>query len=239
MAAGFVAAHAGVTVKFDGTPTTMTAEAMSLISGKIYRVTSATKRCFDPRVDLNVLDDGVAVAEANIANIDYLHGIVTFASGYTIVGAITVTGTFLPFTTLGVVKSFSFEVSPELGDKSVFGNSFKRYARLLSEFSLSLGAFDNLESAAGVATLEASFQAGTTRVVSIEILQDGSTLANGGLVLRGLVKVAGADTSASVESIVETGSNYEGAPMVSINAAVAGDWPVSWSILDGASGLVV
>ncbi len=237
MAAGQVAAHSGVTVKFDGTPTTMTAEACSQITGKYYRVTDATKRCFDHRQNLTVLDDAVIVAAADIEHIDYLNGIVKFASAYTVVAAVTVTGTYLPFTTLGVVKSFDFDVKADLMDKTVFGNSFKRYLRGLMDFTLDTSAFDHVESAAGVATLEASFGAGTRRVISVEILQDGVTLANGGLYVRGLVLAASADTSAEVAGIVESGLHLEGAPVVSTNAIATGTWPVSWSVLDGASGL--
>lgn len=237
MAAGFVAGNVGVLVKFDGTPTAMTDEAMSQVTGKFYRVTNAARRCFDPRQDLLVKDNGVNVAAANIASIDYLHGIVEFAGSYTVNGPVTVTGTYLPFSTLGPTSSFSFKVSKAALDKSVFGDLFKRYLLGLGDFSIDLGVFDHLDSSAGVETLEASLAAGTMRVISIEVVQDGSTLANGGIVIRGLVRLANSKVDATPADIVKQGPKLEGTPMVSVNAQVSGTWPVSWSILDGASGL--
>jgi hypothetical protein len=241
MAAGFVAAHSGVTIKFDGTPVAIVAgEAMSQISGKYYRVTDAAKRCLDHRQNLEIRDNGVAVAATNIEHIDYLNGIVKFAASYTVTGPVTIqVGTYIPFTTLGVVKSFSFDVSADLPEKTVFGNTSRRYLRGLADFTIDLAAFDHLESAAGVETLEASLNSGTTRIISIEIIQDGSTLANGGLLVRGLVKLQNPSTDADPGSIVETGSKFEGCPVMSTNALVSGSWPVSWSVLDGASGLYI
>ena len=239
MAAGVIAAHQGVTVKFDGTPTSMTAEPMSQITGKYYRVTNAAKRCFDWRQNLNVLDNGVAVAAANIEFIDYLNGIVKFAASYTVNGPVTVTGTYLPLTTLGVVKSFDSAFSPDLIDKSVFGNAHSRVNRGLCDYAIDLGQFDHLESAAGVETLEASLQAGTVRLISIECLQDGSTLANGGIVIRALVVLSSVSTDADPTKLVESGLKLDGSPTPSTNAAAAGPWPVSWIVLDGASGLYV
>lgn len=236
MAAGQVASHAGVLVKLDGTPVAMTGEAMSQITGKYYRVTNAAKRCFDWRQDLTVIDDGVDVDAADIEHIDYLHGIVQFAGGYTVNGAVTVTGTYVPFTTLGVVQSADFEMSREMVGKTVFGNLFARYLGGLADFSVQIGAFDHLDSASGVETLEASFGSGTRRCVSIEIIQDGSTITNGGIAIRGLVVPPSTSTDAEPASIVESGTTLTGSPVESTNAAVSGSWPVSWSILDGADG---
>jgi hypothetical protein len=87
-------------VKKTGTTTSFTAEACTLVSGKTYRITNATKSIWDRSVALTVLDNAVAVSGANILSVNYLFGEVTFVSGYTVVGPITVTGSFLPVTTL-------------------------------------------------------------------------------------------------------------------------------------------
>ncbi len=171
MAAGNVAAHSGVTIKFDGTPVSMTSEAMSQITGKYYRVTSATHRCFDPRVALVIQDNGVTVASANIEAIDFLNGIVKFASSYTPTTPITaLSGKYVPFSSLGVSKSFSMRASRDKLDKTVFGNNFRRYILGLKDFEGEVGAFDFLDSSAGVETLETSFTSATVRLISAEII---------------------------------------------------------------------
>lgn len=239
MAAGYVAAHAGVLVKIDGTPVALVAEAMQLVSGKYYRVTNAIKRCFDPSVALEIRDNGVAVGAANIEHIDYLNGIVKFAAAYTPTTPITAhAGSYIPFLTIGTIKSFDFKSAKEMLEKSVFGDAAKRYANGLGDFSGGLGTWSFLDENVGVATLEASFAAGTVRVISIEILQDGVTLANGGLYWRGLCALQGAETSAEVASLVETSPKLEGSARMSV-AGASGSWPVSWSILDGATGIFV
>ena len=239
MAAGYVAAHAGVTVKLDGTPVALSAEAMSQVSGKYYRVTDAAKRCFDPNTALEIRDAGVAVGSANIEHIDYLNGIVKFAAAYTVTGPVTVqTGAYVPFSTIGTIKSFDFKASKEMLDKSVFGDTSKTFANGLGDFSGSLGAWSFLDENVGVGTLESALANGTVRILSIEILQDGSTLANGGLYWRGLVVLQNADTNAEVASLVESTQTYEGSPMMSV-AGASGSWAVSWSILDGATGIYV
>lgn len=239
MAAGSTAAHLAVLVKFDGTPVSMPAEPCSLISGKYYRITAASKRCIDPRANLEVRDNGVAVVAANIEHVDYLHGIVKFAAAYTVTGPVTIqTGTYIPFTTHAFAKSFDLKVMRTMLDRTVFGNAFRRYLSGLGDFDANVGSFD-VTAATGVETLEASRASGTPRVMSVEIIQDGVTLANGGIVWRGLVLVAGQDDSAEPDGLVEGNIPLTGAPMMSTNALVTGSWPVSWSLLDGASGLYV
>lgn len=239
MAAGAVAAHLAIVVKLDGAPVSMTAEACQQITGKFYRITATTKRCIDPRVALEVRDNGVAVAPANIAFIDYLNGIIQFAAAYTVTGPVTIqSGSYIPFSTLASVKSFDASGSFEMLDKSVFSNLVKRYIRGLGDFKVELGEFSHMEDAAGVETIEASFGAGTRRCLSVEMIQDGTTLANGGLVFRGFVVPQAGDTSAEVASIVETGVTLEGSPQMSV-AGTSGSWPVTWSLLDGQSGLFI
>jgi hypothetical protein len=87
-------------IKKTGTTTSFTAEAMTLVSGKTYRITDATKSIWDRSVALTVRDNGVTVSGANILSVNYLFGEVTFVSGYTVTGPVTVTGSFLPVATL-------------------------------------------------------------------------------------------------------------------------------------------
>lgn len=239
MAAGFVAAHQGVAVYVDGTPTSMTNEAMSLVSGKTYKITSAVKQCIDPRQDLTIKDNAVAVAAANILSIDYLQGIVTFQPAYTPTTPITATGTYVPMAQVGFSKSFNVTVTRDKLDKTIFGNLFRRYVLGLADTSGDLGQFSELTTAFGIESFFASLDNGTLRFLSVEILQDGATLGNGGLRFRCLARLESHDTKGSPADIVESGLKFTGTAMVSSNAQVSGTWPVSWSLLDGATNLVI
>ncbi len=236
MARGHVAAHKGVLIKFDGTPATLTDEPMSLISGKSYRVTTASKRCFDTATSIVVKDNAVNVASANIESIDILNGTVTFTSGYVIVGAITVTGKYVPFSTFGTAKSFSVKVMRPKLDKTVFGNLFRRYLLGLMDTSGSVGAFSDVTETVGIEALQTSLNSGTLRILSAEIIQDGTTLTSGGLVFRSLVNLSSVGIKADVAGIVEAGLEFVGKTAKTPTGA-SGQWSASWSLLDGAAGL--
>jgi hypothetical protein len=116
--AGYVA-----TLKISGTPTTMTGEACSLVSGKTYKITAATKNIIDPNSPVTVLDNAVAVSPSNIDNIDYLWGQVTFVSSYTPAGPITITGKYLPSTTIARANGFTLTMTQDAIDDTDFDNA--------------------------------------------------------------------------------------------------------------------
>ena len=105
---GFFKGVAGysATIKKGGTPTAMTGEAMALVSGKTYQITSAIKRVLDLGAAITVLD-GATNVTAQVQSIDYLNGMVTFKSTYTVVGAITMNGSYVPLATLAKARGFS------------------------------------------------------------------------------------------------------------------------------------
>lgn len=93
-------------IRKGGTPTAMTAEACSLVSGKTYQVTSTVKRIIDYGSALTVLDNAVDKT-AFVLSIDYLSGTITFLSSYTPTGPITLTGKYVPTTQLAKGRSFT------------------------------------------------------------------------------------------------------------------------------------
>lgn len=99
--AGYVAL-----LKKGGTPTSMTGEACSLVSGKTYRVTATTKRVFSYANALTVLDNGIDHT-ADVQSIDYLAGTVTFKSAYTVTGPVTVTGYYIPMAEIAKGRTFT------------------------------------------------------------------------------------------------------------------------------------
>jgi hypothetical protein len=93
-----------------GTPTVMTAEAMTLVSGKTYRITNAAKRIIDYFSAVTVLDNAVDHT-ADVLSIDYLNGEVTFAAAYTPVGPITITGKYVPTVAIAKARGFTLNQS--------------------------------------------------------------------------------------------------------------------------------
>lgn len=118
---GFFKGVAGyaATLKQQGTPVVMTAEAMSLVSGKTYQVTAAAKRVIDYFSTVTVLDNAVDHT-ADVVSIDYLFGKVTFAAAYTPTGPITITGKYVPMSTIAKGRSFNLNMTAAELDKTVY-----------------------------------------------------------------------------------------------------------------------
>jgi hypothetical protein len=108
-----------VTIKKSGSPTSMTDEATTLVSGKTYQITSAAKRAIDLATALTVKDGSTDVT-AQVESIDYLNGLVTFKSSYSVSGAITVTGAYLPLSTLAKGRSFNLTQNAAEIDDTVY-----------------------------------------------------------------------------------------------------------------------
>lgn len=116
--AGYVA-----TFKKSGTSTAMVAEPTTLVSGKTYEITAATKRVLDRTVAIVVDDTGTPVAESNIESIDHLYGRVTFVAGYTPTGAITFDANYLPLVSVGTAREFSLTMNAESVDTTDFATA--------------------------------------------------------------------------------------------------------------------
>jgi hypothetical protein len=101
-----------------GSTTAFTNEACSLVSGKTYRINDATKSAWDRSVALTIKDGAATVSGANIASVNYLFGEVTFASGYTVTGAVTVTGSFLPLTDLCKFNTMTLTMNAAARDET-------------------------------------------------------------------------------------------------------------------------
>lgn len=174
---GLYKGYAGYVAKIlkSGTPTSMTGEAMSLVSGKTYQVTASTKRTFDKDSSITVLDNASPVSANDIESIDHLFGRVTFTSGYTPTTPITVTANYLPLTQLGKGKSFTLTQTANAIDTTDFataqGNSgLRTHDYGLKSVSLELGGI--FDGASGlVALLKARSE------LIIEINPDGASLS--------------------------------------------------------------
>ncbi len=185
-------------IKQSGTPTSMAAEACSLVSGKTYQVTSTTKRVLSWADALTVLDNAVDHT-ADVVSIDYLTGKVTFAAGYTVTGPVTLTGYYVPMTQIAKGRSFNLRQSVAQVDTTGYdvaqsNGGFRTFDEGLRSVSLELG---------GIFSASAAWQAKalTRGIVYVEVDLDASDpLKN---VFRGFFKVMNNSQSGS-QGDVET-----------------------------------
>ena len=120
---GFYKGFAGyvAVIKKTGTPVVITNEATTAVSVplKIYQITAAAHQILDPATPV-VVKDGATDVTAQVLNIDYMFGIVTFKSTYTVLGAITVTGAYLPTTPVAKGQSFTLSQTATVIDTTDF-----------------------------------------------------------------------------------------------------------------------
>jgi hypothetical protein len=107
-------------LKKSGTLTAVTGQAMTLVSGKTYRITDVSREVWDWNAALVVYDNAVAVDAADIESIDYLFGRVTFDSGYTVVGPVTIDVSFYPLATFGRGQDYTLTQTTNALDDSHF-----------------------------------------------------------------------------------------------------------------------
>lgn len=106
-----------VSLKKTGTPTGMVAQATTNLSGKIYRITDATKRILDTEAAITVLDNAVNHT-ADVIRIDYLDGTVEFDAGYTVTGPVTITANYLPTSEIAGAKAFTLTQTADAIDNT-------------------------------------------------------------------------------------------------------------------------
>lgn len=99
------------TLKRAGTPTAFTAEATVSKDGGYY-IVDRTKSIWVIG-SVTVLDNAIAVDEADIDYIDYLQGGVVFVDGYVETGPVTVTGQYYPTSRICYAQTFSLTQSAD------------------------------------------------------------------------------------------------------------------------------
>lgn len=106
-------------IKKQGTSTTMTTEAMTLVAGKTYRIDDAVKEIWDRTVALTIFDNAVDKT-AEVLNVDILFGQVTFKSSYSVTGPVTISGKYLPTVVAGKANSITLTQTAEVIDTTDF-----------------------------------------------------------------------------------------------------------------------
>lgn len=180
---GIYKGFAGYTAEIyqqSGSATTMTGEACSQIGAtKSYQITDTAKRIMDIDTTTVVLDSASPVAAEDIESIDFLFGIVTFDSSYTVSGAVTITGAYFAKTQVAGTRSFTLTMQSEPIDNTTIpiaqaNSGHRTHGYGLKTVSLELG---------GVYALANGFQAALVArsrlIVEINPVGDDKTLARG------------------------------------------------------------
>jgi len=134
-------------LKKSGTATATTGEAMSVVSGKTYRIDDASKEAWNADATI-VVYDGVTDVTVQVESYNYLFGQVTFLGAYTIVGAITIDVTYYPMATFGKGRSFTLTQSANALDDSDYqvvqaNNGWRTHSAGLRTIGLEIGGIYN------------------------------------------------------------------------------------------------
>lgn len=144
-------------------PTSTTSEAFTSLGGDVFQITSAARRCIDPRTAWHLKDSAGTVPFADISAADFLFGEFTVAS---VTGSLTFYGDYIPLTTASEVvqgaKSFTLSESSDLLDTTVFnGGTDRNRKRIygLGDASLSVEGLWDAADHAGLASLHSTGEA--------------------------------------------------------------------------------
>lgn len=119
------------TIKKQGTAVSSAGEAMSLVSGKLYRTDLAAHNLWDRSVTA-VIYDGAVDKTAEVESIDWLFGEVTFKSTYTVTGAVTADIDYFPLAAVAKGNTFTLTQTADAIETSnlasaAANNGFKNF----------------------------------------------------------------------------------------------------------------
>jgi hypothetical protein len=175
--AGYVA-----TIKKSGTSTATTNEATTNLATRVYQITNTIKRTFDRSVAVVVKDNGVDQT-ANVLSIDFMFGIITFKSTYTVVGPVTATYNYLPLAAIAKGQGFTLSQTTSVIDTTDFPTAQSNGGFKTSDYGLRTVALD----VNGVFAITNGWLAALTarNELVVEICPDGNQKS----IARGLYKV--------------------------------------------------
>lgn len=187
-----------------GTSTAMTAEAMSLVSGKTYAIDDGLKEIWDRSIAISFLDGVTPIGAADILNVDYLFGRVTFVSTFTPGGAVTVdAGNYFPVVTVSRPNSYNLTMTADAIDESDYASAqanggYRIFTPGLRTVALELGGiFDDSEDS------PADLAARSELIIQIDPAGDGSSIA------RGFFKIVNTGQGGAVGALEEETVNFQ------------------------------
>lgn len=165
-------------VKKGGTPVVMTSEATALLTGKTYQITNVAHRLMD-LATVTVVKDGAVDQTANVLSIDYLNGTVTFKPTYTVTGAVTITGAYVPTTTIARSRSFTLtQTAAEIDDTDYetarANGGWRTYDPGLKTVRLEMGGIYDASQA-----LQAELAARSVLYIEVNPNNDNNTIFRG------------------------------------------------------------
>lgn len=145
-------------VKVPGTAIAFTAEATATGDAKSYQIVNTAKRIWSPTATISVLIGGVAAGEAYTLN--RLTGTVIFAVTNFARAAVTVTGSYLPLSTVAEAKDYSWQIAGQNVPDNAFGDEWVTRVNAGFDVTGSLGRWwiDTYFSAALLADTPLVFQ---------------------------------------------------------------------------------
>lgn len=194
-----VAAHQ-TTVDTVGASTVFTAEAFSVLSGNTWQIDDTSKRIWDPDTALTFRDSGAVDITSDVVSKDYLLGTVTFGSSHTPGDG---TGAYLPAVTVAEAREFTINLTKDLPDTTVFGDTVRKRTTALGDANGSIGSLDDTSDALfGSTSLSDLWENGTPFVLSIRP-------GGGGDYIRLWALFPGVDLGASVDDLVNATLSFE------------------------------
>jgi hypothetical protein len=110
-----------------------------------YQITNAAKRVLDPNTAIVPKENagGTTTSAANIYAVDALAGIITYASGYTPVATVGITGKYIPRAALAYVKSAKSAIKLSTTPTTDLNQGYEKCIPALLGWSGSLELFDD------------------------------------------------------------------------------------------------
>ncbi len=191
-------------LKAVGSTTGFTTEAMTVVTGKTFQIDDAAKEIWDRSVTLVIWDNGAPVAAADIENVDYLFGRVTFTDAYTVLGSITAnSGSYFPTASMGCAQSYNLTMTADAIDETCFNTAQANDGRRVFKAGLKTVALE----LTGVYSPSDDFKTMLTDrdevIIEIDPAGDQSSMA------RGFFKLITQSQSGAVGALEEETLNFQ------------------------------
>lgn len=217
--------YAGYQAKIlkSGTPTALTTEAMSNVSGKVYVITDTAKRMLDRTTAIQVFD-GVDDKTSEVLSIDWLFGRIEFKSTYTVTGSVTITGKYLPVSVVGCANEYTLTQTANAIDNTCMDTAQQNNGHRTFEYGLKTVSLE----LSGIYKTANNFLAllQSRAELIIEINPDGAGMA----VARGFFRAVNTGQSGDVGDLEQENITFN----LSVPDQENVETPFKWMIAGGS-----
>lgn len=168
-------------------------ESMTSIGTDVYQIDDPDRRIWDRTITPDFYADGVLIDEADIENIDYLFGTVTFSTTQT--EPITVDTSYIPLTEVAEATDHTFSLAGDVlddtsYDKANANGGYRTRVYGLRDINISLTRFANVN--------EEFIDAWTDEEV---LVLEHRPIADSNIIWRGWFIVENADKSGTIDDL--------------------------------------